>query len=541
MKRRDFFQRMGLGAITVSFNNYKGELQNSKSRFGNSDTIIQFDKGAIVSLKYKDDGYDTDYILKDHRMGDVLIRYRFGEGDWLKLSTAELAKEGQFSIKNKSESGFYEVEWFNNDLSILVHYEIENKNLKWNFKLQNKTSKPIEIGDFAIPFPMNSDWSWDKNVTYEQRVIRHSFISGHNSFIFWTRCNAIGPYLLITPTGSTHLEYYDQPTTGLKKESIYTAYIYSLAQKEYIKEIGSDWRQENTGTILKPNSLHDAGLEGGFCFQWVSNYEEILRAINDNGLVNVHISPGMTIPKGLKVQLALQGIQIIKTVIPEFSSQTKLSRIDSKKNDMVIFDVEFKNLGENKLTLHYGDDKNFTLEFFVTESIQTLLNKRSQFLKNKLQIIDKTKWYTGLFSDLNMKDHVLISPDNLDTIPEGRRYMVTCDDPGLGRPAFLASKNVEYPVQEEVNALDYYIQNFVWGGLQMTELEAYPYAIYGIPDWKHNRDSDDLSSKGQSHVWRIYDYPHVILMYLSMFRIARFHPGIKMKFTWEIYWKTHVN
>ena len=52
MKRRDFFQRMGLGAITVSFNNYKGELQNSKSRFGNSDTIIQFDKGAIVSLKY---------------------------------------------------------------------------------------------------------------------------------------------------------------------------------------------------------------------------------------------------------------------------------------------------------------------------------------------------------------------------------------------------------------------------------------------------------------------------------------------------------
>ena len=536
MKRRDFFQRMGLGAISVSLNNYKMAFYNRKSGFGNSDAIIQFDKGAIISLKYKNDVYNTDYILKDHRMGDIIIQYRFGKDDWLKLYTADLAKAGQFSIHdNDSDSGLYKAEFYNDDLIVFLHYELENKSLKWNFSIKNKTSRSIEIGDISIPFPMNSDWSWDKKVTYEERVIRHSFISGHNSFIFWTRCNAIGPYLLMTPTGSTHLEYYDQPTINLKKESIFTAYIYSLAQKEYLQKIGSAWRQENTGTILKPNGIYDAGWEGGFCFQWAKNYGDIQRIISDNGLINVYISPGMTIPKGLKVQLALQGFQKIKKIIPEFSNQTKLSRMNSKGSDTTIFYIEFKCLGENKLTIHYGDNKNFTLEFFVTEPIQTLLNKRSQFLKNRLQIIDKTKWYNGVLSDWNMKDHILISPDNLYTITEGRRYMVTCDDPGLARPAFLASKNVEYPIQEEVDALEYYIQNFVWGGLQMTESEAYPYAIYGIPDWKRNRDSDDLGSKGQSHIWRIYDYPHVILMYLSMYRIARFHPGIKMQLSWEIY------
>jgi hypothetical protein len=104
---------------------------------------------------------------------------------------------------------------------------------------------------------------------------------------------------------------------------------------------------------------------------------------------------------------------------------------------------------------------------------------------------------------------------------------VTCDDPGLGKPAFLAAKNAEFPVQSEVEALDYYIGHFVWGGLQRTTNETYPYAIYGIPDWKTNRDSADPGRNGRLHIWREYDYPHVIQMYFAMYRLAKNHPEIK--------------
>ena len=116
-----------------------------------------------------------------------------------------------------------------------------------------------------------------------------------------------------------------------------------------------------------------------------------------------------------------------------------------------------------------------------------------------------------------MDSKVLPSPDNYDRISGFRIYAVTCDDPGLGKPAFLAAKNAEFPVQQEVEALDYYIEHFVWGGLQRTTDESYPYGIYGIQDWKRNRTSDDPGRNGQLHLWRVYDYPHIVLMYYSMY------------------------
>ena len=120
-----------------------------------------------------------------------------------------------------------------------------------------------------------------------------------------------------------------------------------------------------------------------------------------------------------------------------------------------------------------------------------------------------------------------LSPDNYDTIKGWRIYEVTCDDPGLSKPAFLSGKLAEYPVQAEVDVLDRYIDRFVWGGLQCSEKENYPYGIYGIPDWNQNRNSEDDGNSGKEHLWRIYDYPHVAIMYFNMYRIASNYPEIK--------------
>jgi hypothetical protein len=105
----------------------------------------------------------------------------------------------------------------------------------------------------------------------------------------------------------------------------------------------------------------------------------------------------------------------------------------------------------------------------------------------------------------------------------------------LGKPAYLAAKNAEFPLPAEVEALDYYITHFVWGGLQQTTAEAYPYAIYGIPDWRTNRASADPGRNGQRHVWRVYDYPHIIQMYFGMYRLAKHHPEIKTVLTGKEY------
>ena len=62
-----------------------------------------------------------------------------------------------------------------------------------------------------------------------------------------------------------------------------------------------------------------------------------------------------------------------------------------------------------------------------------------------------------------------------------------------------------------------------------------PYAIYGIPNWKINRDSKNPGRNGRLHLWRIYDYPHIILIYYRMYQVARLYPRIKTEFTADQY------
>lgn len=41
-----------------------------------------------------------------------------------------------------------------------------------------------------------------------------------------------------------------------------------------------------------------------------------------------------------------------------------------------------------------------------------------------------------------------------------------------------------------------------------------------------NRDSPDDNERGKKHLWRIYDYPHLILLYYNMYLIAKDYPSM---------------
>jgi len=80
-------------------------------------------------------------------------------------------------------------------------------------------------------------------------------------------------------------------------------------------------------------------------------------------------------------------------------------------------------------------------------------------------------------------------------------------------------------VQSEVSALDLYITNFVWppgltGGLQRKTNETFSYGVYGIDNWYELRQANNLS------LGRIYDYPHMVDMWLSMYKVAKYNPQI---------------
>jgi hypothetical protein len=499
------------------------------TKLSNNEFDLKIDNGAIVSLKRVNDAFDTDYIAPESRFCDVVVKYRSADSDWKKGASLDLANAGSADITTEGDTttASYDID---KSLALTVKLDLQDNALLWLITLENKTNEPLEIGDIAMPFPMNSAFVWDPDETCNLRVFRHDFISGHNSHIYWMRPNTVAPYLLMTPLPGTWLEYWDQQGDDISDnlgQAGFHAYIHSAGQVDAIDEHKGSWRQPHTSRMLAPAGQADGTCQYGFKFEWTQGYDEIRDALHANGLMDIHVVPGMTVPEDLFAMFSIRTKHKINAITAEHPDQTKLEYLGEEQEDTHVYRVAFKKLGENLLSIEYGDGLQAVLEFFATEPVETMLNKRSAFLVDKCQHKDPSQWWNGLVSDWNMTNHVLLDPEHLDMIKGWRQYMASCDDPGLGKVPFIAAKNVELPVQAEIEAIDYYIDNFVWGGLQMTEDEPYPFGIYGIPNWKVNRESEEEGAKGKLHVWRIYDYPHIILLYFKMYEIANLYPDMK--------------
>jgi Family of unknown function (DUF5695) len=474
--------------------------------------------GGITSLQRTGDAYPTEYI-SGGTLGNVIMKYQpSGGATWNTVRTA--TPSGVASATNyTSADGTQYISHYviNSGLSGSLVLEsvftFQQDGLLWSVNLTNLASQSVTMGDLALPLPMNTAYSGVTSST-----MKHSFISGYDSFLFWMRPDSVGPYLLMTPDANTKLEFWDDLNGYEVYIHSYVAGTNAAAQYPSVTTQGQRWRQPNTSLILAPG----ASQKYSFKFQWADNYDAIRQALVENGKVDVHIVPGMTVPTNLFAEIALDTTQTINSVNAEFPTQTQIQPLGSTNADgnaYQLYRVQFSKLGENELTIAYGGDQTNFLEFFVTEPLETLIKKRAAFLVDT-QIITN-KWYSGLFCDVNMNDGALLTPDNHDTLGNSFQvYEIASDDAGESRPAYLATKEAVFPLQSEVSALDYYITNFVWGGLQLTTNEADSYGIFGVPDWY------TLRSEANTNIYRGYDYPHIIVMYYEMYRVAKNYPEI---------------
>jgi hypothetical protein len=559
---------VAIGSIIFLISSAAGFAQSTNGTAAgpaNSQFQVRVSDGAIVSLRRAKDSVDTDY-LAGRRLGDVAIKYRRPGGDWRSVETGEPTLPAQ-SVLGRDATEYKASYRFTNDaaaaLEVEMNYRFQDKAVLWTMTLQNLSSQPLEVGDLAVPVPIGARGGprggggqrtggaqgtnaaavrgggagaqGTNAITGGQRgggggqrggtgavILKHSFISGNGSFLFWmreARSSIVGPYLTMVPTGDTSLEYWEAGFGG------YRVFIHSAVSGAAARTNGTNWRQPNTSLALAPNGKKGDRQTYGFKFVWADDYDAVRQILVDEGKIDVQVVPGMTLPSDLSAEFALRTKQKIKAIDAEFPKQTQIESLGAK-GDTHLYKVKFSKLGENRLLVLYGDEQHVYLEFFSSEPLETLIKKRAAFIAHS-QHRDPTKWYDGLITEWAMDKQLLLSPDNYDRIRGFRIYAVTCDDAGLGHPAYLAAKNAEYPDQKEVEALDYYIQHFVWGGLQRTTNETYSYGVYGIPDWKKNRDSAQTNRNGQLHLWRPYDYPHVIQMYLGMYRVAKYHPEIR--------------
>ena len=403
-------------------------------------------------------------------------------------------------------------------LQIRETFRLQNGAMLWSISLRNESGSPMEIGDLGLPLPMNNRYVGNKLVTYTKRVIRHAFIGGSGSFLFWMRTDAIGPFLVMTPLRGTSLEYFSlEPFRG------YAVYIHSAASAAALRALGGKWPLPNTRLVLQSRGRSGDSATYGFRFDWAQNYAAVRQVLYRQGLFDVNVVPGMTVPNDLSATFSLHTRNRIRAIVPQYPASTRLRYLGERGRNVYLYRVHFSRLGENTLTVRYGHGRYLPLQFFATLPLESLIKKRAAFMVSHEQHRNPQKWYYGLFSQWDMKDQALRGPDNLGGL---RPYMVACDDPILGKAEFLAEKNVYYPDPRQIAAIELYIRHYVWGGLQETTSEKFPYAIYGIPNWKVNRTSNHAGPRGREHVWRIYDYPHVFGMYYYMYRVAKRYPEL---------------
>jgi Family of unknown function (DUF5695) len=509
-------------------------LSFAQDSYEGGDFRVHFGEAGVTSVQAVHDTYGTEFLAPHRALGELVVHYRpSNEEKWKEAMTAKL--DGQRHAETQHEADgltrtlSYEIDSANQKwLMISESFRATGESLVWTIDLANLSQQPIEIGDLGFPLKFNNEFSEDETEIFEKRVIKHDFISGDGSFAYWERPSGHGPALVMTVMPGTHLEYFDLTDQVRGVNPDFYAYIHS-ALRNHIETHGT-WRQPITSATLAPSGSNGDTVHYALKFRWAADTARIRDVLYQEGIPDVRVLPGMTVPTDLVANILIRSKDPIESLSAEFPEKTKIEFVGEKQKDMRLYRVSFAKLGENEITVHFGAGRKSYLEFFATEPLETLIKKRTAFLINHQQHRDASKWYDGLISVWDMRTGTLRGPDNTDGFDGWWGYVLACDDTALPKAGFIAAKNVIYPDAREIAGVEYYIQNFVWGKLQRTDKETpYPYGIYGVPNWHENRTSEygfGSNGKGLEHIWRLYDYPHIVMLYYEMYEVAKENPQL---------------
>ncbi len=539
--------------IQVKYTRYKPQgafLRLSDERY-NLD--VDDRSGVVKGLYLKDDPFGTNFAGNEQNMrlntwwkrrhvpeksqrvpmycwtGDVVLKARLEDGDsWRAMHTflsddVRTVCYDDHSITTRY-TGSSAASGGLQGLDLEQIYELSGDGIVWSVALRNAAAESVVIGELGLPIVLNSNYTTgdleqgfnhrsvdSTRYVFEQRIIAHYCISGHSSYIYATRPAGKGDILLITPQGDTALEavigdtyFGDCVQTDMM---IATGPIYYLHAGTAIE--GSSYNPRST-LLLAP------GQKRRFSFKIsrARDYKELEENLYRHGKVTTRIVPGMVLPLQSTAHLLLRCPQEIEAV--EGGPGIAITP-SGRLGHRYAYTVRLLAAGQQKVTVRYGEGKWANLLFYGTEPLEKLIKARAAFIAAKQQVKDPEDLCHFSFRVWNnKKDRLLVMEDTGGPLEGGNIEMGGGDDRNFGEPLFLSGKNVYYPVQEEIKALDDFVEGFLYGGLQNRETLEVKNSMIGTGQGSWRR---------WDHVWRIYTYAHVYNIYYNLYRIASLPGG----------------
>ena len=462
------------------------------------------DERGVSSLVFQGAGNVRNYVDHGKYLGDLSLTYEV-RGKSYAVSLADITPLVLSNTPDKIQI-FWQLP---SDVRLYQTFTIKGEEVDWEIDFFNRSHHPVKVTDMWFALPVGA---LDESIQAHQNLNRHFSLNGNASFFYWTPLTGQGDILLMTMHKGTAIEYATQDGK------------YYLHSMNAVDRTNDSWRLPSTSKNVQPYEHYMTG----FNFTLTGNHEEVKTKIYDKHGVVVKVAPGMVVTPEFEVYCALQSKLPVAELVAEYPEEIQITSLGQKEGDKYIYKFRFSRLGENLITVHYGDDLICFLDFFVTEPLETLIKKRARFIVDKQQHRDSYKWYNGLYSLWDMEKSELLSPDHLGDLRE--EFMVGgSDDPSNSKPVYVSEKNVIYPNKEEIASLEYYEENFVWGKLQRTDEEyPYPYGIYGSENWYQNRSGKyggyEDGGSGKGRMWRTFDYTTHFAIYYNLYRIAEDNP-----------------
>ena len=401
----------------------------------------------------------------------------------------------------------------------------DEQELIWEITVRNGGEEPLVIENLKLPLQMNTVYEADAKINYTERLVRHAYISGNASVLYWQKPDGTFPALVMLCGEGTGLVDCELDSSD-RCPGWFGTYSVSIHAKESDRNALYP-NPKDTETRLEPGKVRVFR----FLFRWAESYADIRNIVYAAGRPDVISLPGMVVPSGMD---CLLGVRVRSGYTMEFPEGVTGRKLDAR-NGYDVYSLSFEKTGRYLVGVDYTGGRAY-LDYFATEGIEELLRIRSRHVASFQQYRGEA-WYDGLISLWNMETEKLITPD----YREGIFPYCTggADDPGLCKASVIAAKNCHYPVREEIEAVEYYMEHFLWGGLQRRDdEEPYPYGIYGSDYWYDNRRSPvsyDSGGHGGERMWRTFDYTHIIGLYRDMYRIARKFPELTSYLDWRGY------
>ncbi len=523
-------------------------------RLTNEHYILDVDRrsGVIKGVYLTEDAQGTNFVGNEQNMrlniwwkqqhvpekakripmhcwtGDVVLKARLaGETEWRAMHTFLSDDVRRVTYDDDSITTCYEGNSVNR--GGLQHLNIEQRYafdgnpqsgdaILWTITLHNTSQEEVEIGELGLPITLNTNYSIgdekqgfnhrsieSTKYVFEQRVIESSFVSGHSSYILVTRASGKGDHLLIVPQDDTALEaisgYGLFPNTEMMTGAGSMFYLFSEATAE------EPWYNGHRSLTLAP----DERRTFSFTVCRVTDYADVSEKLYQNGNIAVKIVPGMVLPVGTTAHLLLRCKKPITAI--EVAEGIEVQPV-AVMGDRYTYIVRLTAMGEQKVTIRYGDGEWTHLVFNGIAAIETLMKARAKFIVENQRVEDPDDLCHYSFRIWNNEDERLIVEEEA---PCGSIDMGGSDDRCFAPPVFLAGKNAYYPDEKEIHALDEFIEKFLYGKLQDKDNFQVLNSLIGLRPGSWRR---------WDYVWRIYNYPHVYNIYYQMYRITTLH-GIK--------------